>query len=210
MNYLLVLRAVNRAPMDTAEVSERIKAERSFSIRLLRYLNSPTFPLLVEVRSIPHALSLPGERGTRKWVSLIAVTCVASGKPAQLVSLPLIRARICELLAPCAGLAVSANDLLLLGLLSAMDGILDMRMPDVLEEIAISEDIRDALLGKTNKPRDIFEFVRNYERGCWEEISSLAARLAIHEDAISPLYVEAVEWARKLLSGHEEAVSPSA
>jgi len=38
----------------------------------------------------------------------------------------------------------------------------------------------------------------------------LAARLAIHEDAISPLYVEAVEWARKLLSGHEEAVSPSA
>jgi EAL and modified HD-GYP domain-containing signal transduction protein len=210
MNYLLVLQAVNRAPMDTAEVSERIKAEPSLSFRLLRYLNSPTFPLIVEVHSIPHALSLLGERGTRKWVSLIAVTCMASGKPAELVSLPLIRARFCELLAPCAGLAASANDLFLLGLLSAMDGILDMRMPDVLKEIAISEDIRDALLGKTNKLRDIFEFVRNYERGCWEEISSSAARLGIHEDAISPLYVEAVEWARQMLSGHEEAVPPPA
>jgi c-di-GMP-related signal transduction protein len=210
MNYLLVLQAVNRAEMDIAEVSERIKAEPSLSFRLLRYLNSPTFPLIVEVHSIPHALSLLGERGARKWVSLIAVTCMTSGKPAELAALPLIRARFCELLAPCAGLAGSANDLFLLGLLSAMDAILDMHMPDVLKEIAIREDIRDALLGKTNKLRDIFEFVRNYERGCWEEISSSAARLGIHEDAISPLYVEAVEWARKMLSGHEETVPPPA
>lgn len=206
INYLLVLRAVNRAHMDIAEVSERIKAEASLSFRLLRYLNSPAFPLIVEVHSIPHALSLLGERGTRKWVSLIAVTCMATGKPAELVSLPLIRARFCELLAPCAGLAKFANDLFLLGLLSAMDGILDMRMPDVLKEIAIRDDIRDALLGKTNKLRDIFDFVRNYERGCWEEISSSAARLGIQEDAISALYIEAVEWARQMLSGHEEAV----
>ncbi len=207
MNYLLVLQAVNRAEMDIAEVSERIKAEASLSFRLLRYLNSPSFPLIVEVHSIPHALSLLGERGTRKWVSLIAVTCMATGKPAELVSLPLIRARFCELLAPCAGLAKSANDLFLLGLLSAMDGMLDMRMPDVLKEIAIREDIRDALLGKTNKLRDIFDFVRNYERGCWEEISALAARLGIREDAIPPLYVEAVEWARKMLSGDEATVA---
>jgi c-di-GMP-related signal transduction protein len=210
INYLLVLQAVNRAHMDIAEVSERIKAEASLSFRLLRYLNSPAFPLIVEVHSIPHALSLLGERGTRKWVSLIAVTCMATGKPAELVSLPLIRARFCELLAPCAGLAKSANDLFLLGLLSAMDGILDMRMPDVLKEIAIRDDIRDALLGKTNELRDIFDFVRNYERGCWEEISSSAARLGIQEAAISALYIEAVEWARQMLSGHEKAEPPPA
>jgi c-di-GMP-related signal transduction protein len=206
MNYLLVLQAVNRADLDIAEVSERIKAEASLRFRLLRYLNLPAFPLIVEVHSIPHALSLLGERGTRKWVSLIAVTCMANGKPAELVALPLIRARFCELLAPCAGLAASANDLFLLGLLSAMDGILDMRMPNVLKEIAVREDIRDALLGNANKLRDIFEFVRNYERGCWEEISAAAARMGIRQDAISPLCVEAVEWARKMLSGDEETV----
>jgi c-di-GMP-related signal transduction protein len=210
MNYRLVLQAVNRADMDIAEVSERIKAEPSLSFRLLRYLNSPAFPLVVEVHSIPHALSLLGERGTRKWVSLIAVTCMASGKPVELVALPLIRARFCELLAPCAGLAKSANDLFLLGLLSAMDGILDMSMPDVLKEIAIREDIRDALLGKSNKLRDILEFVRNYERGCWEEISSSAARLGIREDGIAPVYVEAVEWAQQMLSGDEEPAATPA
>jgi c-di-GMP-related signal transduction protein len=208
MNHLRVLQAVNRAPMDVAEVSERIKAEASLSFRLLRYLNSATFPLVVEVHSIPHALALPGERGTRKWVSLIAVTCMASGKPAELAALPLIRAQFCELLAPCAQLADSANDLFLLGLLSAMDAILDMRMPDVLKEITIHEEIRDALMGKANKLREIFEFALNYERGHWDEIGPSAARLGIREDAIPALYVAAVEWARQILSPQDQTAWP--
>ena len=90
-------------------------------------------------------------------MSLIAVGCMADGKPAQLVTLPLVRARFCEVLGPCAGLAESANDLFLLGLWSAMDAIPDMRMPDVLRELAIREDLRDALRGKVNALRDIFE-----------------------------------------------------
>jgi EAL and modified HD-GYP domain-containing signal transduction protein len=208
MNHLLVLQAVNRAPMDVEEVSARIKAEASLSFRLLRYLNSPAFPLMVEVRSIPHALALLGERGTRKWVSLIAVTSLASGKPAELAALPLIRAQFCGLLAPCARLEESANDLVLLGLLSAMDAILDMRMPDVLREITIHPEIRDALMGKANKLREIFEFALNYERGHWEEIGPSAARLGIQEDMIPALYVEAVEWARQMLFPREETVSP--
>ncbi len=208
MNHLLVLQAVNRAPMDVEEVSARIKAEASLSFRLLRYLNSPAFPLIVEVRSIPHALALLGERGTRKWVSLIAVTCMASGKPAELAALPLIRAQFCELLAPCARLPDSANDLFLLGLLSAMDAILDMRMPDVLREITIHQEIRDALMGKANKLRDVFEFALNYERGHWDEIGPSAARLGIQEDMIPALYVSAVEWARQILFPQEEPVAP--
>jgi c-di-GMP-related signal transduction protein len=207
MNYLLVLQAANRAQMDIDEVSVRIKAEASLSFRLLRYLNSSAFPLIVEVRSIPYALALLGER-PRKWVSLIAVTGLASGKPAELAALPLIRAQFCELLAPCARRADSANDLFLLGLLSEMDAILDMRMPDVLRKITIHQEIRDALMGKANKLREIFEFALNYERGCWEEIGPAAGRLGIQEDVIPALYVKAVEWARAILSPQQEIVSP--
>ena len=69
--------------------------------------------------------------------------------------LPLIRAHFCESLAPLAGLQRSANDLFLLGLLSAVDAILDMKMQDVVHEIAIGEEIRGALLGEKNKLRDI-------------------------------------------------------
>jgi EAL and modified HD-GYP domain-containing signal transduction protein len=208
MNHLLALQAVNRQPMDVGEVGARIKAEASLSFRLLRYLNSPAFPLLGEVRSIPHALALLGERGARKWVSLIAVTCMASRKPPELAALPLIRAQFCELLAPYARQPDSANDLFLLGLLSAMDAILDMRMPDVLKEITVHQEIRDALMGKANKLREIFEFALNYERGRWDEIGPSATRLGIQEDMIPGLYVAAVEWARRILYPHEAPVLP--
>ena len=81
-----------------------------------------------QVRSIPHALMLLGHRGVRKWISLVAIACMGEDKPRELIVLPLIRARFCELLAPVARLAGSSNDLFLLGLLSAIDAILDMNM----------------------------------------------------------------------------------
>ena len=68
---------------------------------------------------IPHALRLLGERGVRKWVSLVAIAGMGDGKPQELIVLPLIRARFCELLASPAGMEQSANDLFLLGLLSS-------------------------------------------------------------------------------------------
>lgn len=200
LNYLLVLQAVNREQMDIDDVSVRIKAEASLSFRLLRYLNSPAFPLIVEVHSIPHALSLLGERGARKWVSMIAVACMAEGKPTELVLL--LRARFCELLGVGAGRRESANDLFLLGLLSAMDAILDMPMSEVLKEITIGEDIRKALLGKSSALCQILDLVLNYERANWNEISRAAAALGIADEVITERYLESVDWAQQVLSGH--------
>jgi len=77
------------------------------SYRLLRYLNSPAFFLATEIRSIPHALMLLGERGIRRWVSLVAVACMGDDKPQEPVTLPLIRARFCELLATAAHMSDS-------------------------------------------------------------------------------------------------------
>jgi EAL and modified HD-GYP domain-containing signal transduction protein len=76
---------------------------------------------------------------------------MGDNKPEELIMLPLIRAHFCESLAPLAGLRRSANDLFLLGLLSAVDAILDMKMQDVVHEIAIGDEIRGALLGEKNK-----------------------------------------------------------
>jgi EAL and modified HD-GYP domain-containing signal transduction protein len=75
---------------------------------------------------------------------MVSVACMSDGKPKELVMLPLIRARFCELLAPLARCPAAASDLFLLGLLSAMDAILDMEIGDVLKEINVREERRDA------------------------------------------------------------------
>jgi len=201
LNYLRILQAVNQPQIDLHAVSERIKEEASLSYRLLRYLNSPAFPFVANVSSIPHGLSLLGERGTRKWVSLVAVACMGDEKPTELLMLPLVRARFCELLAPHAGLVKAANDLFLLGLLSAMDAILDMKMTDILKEIALREDIRQALLGEKNRLRAVFDVALQYEKGAWDTISEDLARLGIPDTLFPELFLKAVDWASGILKG---------
>ena len=202
LNYLRVLHAANRPSLDMQEVAESIKLEASLSYRLLRYLNSPAFFLPVEVRSIPHALSLLGERGVSKWVSLVVISCMGDGKPEELIALPLVRARFCELLAPLAGLADAANDLFLLGLLSAIDAILDMSMPDILKEITLRAEIHDALLGIPNEFRELFEIVLAYELADWDRMDAAVARLHVAAADIPALHLQSLEWARGILSGH--------
>jgi c-di-GMP-related signal transduction protein len=122
-------------------------------------------------------------------------------KPTELLMLPLLRARFCELLALHAGLANAANDLFLLGLLSAMDAILDMKMTDILREIAIREDIRQALLGEKNRLRAVFDVALQYEKGAWDTISEELARLGIPDTLFPELFLKAVDWANGILRG---------
>ena len=211
LQYLRVLQAANQPQMNIHHIAERIKAESSLSYRLLRYLNSSAFPLLIEIRSIPHALSLLGERGIRRWVSLVAVACMGEGKPVELVMLPLIRARFLELLASPAGMDSSANDLFLLGLLSVLDAvldaILDMKMSEVLREVSVGDEIRLALLGEPNRFRQLFEIVLLYERGEWEGVHAAAVRLAIPGALVPDLFIQSVEWARGVLTGQPAVAS---
>jgi c-di-GMP-related signal transduction protein len=199
--YLRILQAANSPTVDMQDIADQIKGETSLSYRLLRYLNSPAFFLAAEIRSIPHALMLLGERGVRRWVSLVAVACMGEDKPQELITLPLIRARFCELLAAGAQMEDSANDLFLLGLLSAIDAILDMKMTDVLKEITIEEDIRNALLGEKNKLRRILDVVLLYERAAWEEMETAAAQVGLAADAVPAIFLDSVDWARHVLTG---------
>lgn len=204
LSYLRILQAANRPSIDLQEVAAQIKAEASLSYRLLRYLNSPAFFLAAEIRSIPHALMLLGERGVRRWVSLVAVACMGDDKPPELVTLPLIRARFCELLAPEARMNDSANDLFLLGLLSAIDAILDMQMTDVLKEVTLRKEIRDALLGEKNSLRQVLDIVLLYEQAAWEKLDSAAAQIGLPPKAIPGMFLDAVDWARSVFSGQQE------
>ena len=203
LNYLRVLQAVNRAAIDLDEVAERIKVEASLSYRLLRYLNSAAFFLVSDVRSIPHALRLLGEREVRKWISLVAIACMGEDKPQELIVLSLTRARFCELLASSARMEESADALFLLGLLSSIDAILDMTMEDVLKEIVIHEEIRGALLGKDNPLRQIFDVTMMYETGSWDRLDEAAARLGIPEDAIPGMFIQSVDWAKRIVTGQQ-------
>jgi len=198
--YLQLLRAATRQQIELTEIGDLIKQEVSLSYRLLRYLNSPLFGFVGEIHSIPHALRLLGERAIQKWISLVSVAAMADDKPGELVRMPLVRARFCELLAEAGNMELVAGDLFLLGLLSLLDAMLDIPIAQVLAGLPVDEEIRNALNGQPSRFRALFEVALDYETGTWEQLEESARAAGLDEAIIPEIYSSALAWADGILS----------
>jgi len=82
-----------------------------------------------------------------------------------LVSMALVRARFCELMA--GELAGPSTDYFLMGLLSLMDVLLSQPMSAVLAQLPISSECRAALEGQENSLSRILQLMVACERGEW-------------------------------------------
>jgi EAL and modified HD-GYP domain-containing signal transduction protein len=195
LNYLSLLRAINQNDPNLFEVEQMIKRESSLCYKLLRYLNSAAFYFHGKVTSIRHALSLLGIKEVRRWASLVALAVIGEDKPQALVVASMIRACFCELLAPRAGFADRTAELFLTGLLSMMDAILEKPMESILQQLPVSPEVKETLLGGKSSFQDLFELVTCYDKGDWRKNSELAARLKLDEVAISEAYLQSIKWA---------------
>jgi len=192
--YLELLQAATAPEFDIRELALKIKHEASLTFRLLRYLNSAAFGLRSEIRSVAHGLSLLGERELRKWIAVVSVGVLADGKPDELMTVPLVRGRFCELLAPLAGMPGHASDLFLMGLLSVMDAILDQPLDSILAELPVRAEIKDALQARAGLYWQLLELAIAHERADWEKVSVLVSETGMKEEEVSAQYVSAVDW----------------
>jgi EAL and modified HD-GYP domain-containing signal transduction protein len=198
LSYLELLRAATAPEFDVKELALKIKHEPSLTFRLLRYLNSAAFGLRTEVHSVAHALSLLGERELRKWIAVVSVGVLADGKPDELMVVPLVRGRFCELLAPLAGMPGHASDLFLMGLLSVMDAILDKPLDSILAELPVRREIKEALQAQKGLYWQLLEIAIAHERVDWEKVGVLVSETGMNEEEVSSLYVSAVDWSTDL------------
>lgn len=198
-NYLRILQAVHRPELSYTELEGILKREVSLSYRLLRYLNSPACGLRHEITSLRHALSMLGENEIRRWVSLVVVAGIGTEKQAEIISISIIRARFCELVAEKLARQVGPTDCFLIGLLSLLDVILARPMSAILSELSISSKIKTALLGGENLLAPIYRSVLAYEKGDWKLLSEEANLMRVNESSFPDLYLEAVRWGGEIL-----------
>ena len=195
-NYLRMLQAVSKPELEVREIEGLVKGEASLCYRLLRYLNSAVFGFSNEIHSVRHALSILGERETRRWIRLVATLGAGQQQSSELVLSALTRARFCELLSP--KVHHGDSDLFLLGLLSLMDAILQVSMDQVLESVPLDHETKAVLLGGASRLRPLYQLVLAQESGEWQSAAELAHQLRLTESEITESYWEAVRWAQEM------------
>jgi c-di-GMP-related signal transduction protein len=196
-NYLRMMQAAFQPALDWDVLERLVKQEPSLCYRLLRYLNSPAFGFLNEIRSVRHALTILGEREIRKWVSVIATLGMGKQRPGELVQTALLRGHFCELISR--QLHQKTSDSFLLGLLSLMDAILGVPMGEVLRRVSVESNIQHALMHEPSPLLAVYELVLAHENANWEECRRLAEALKLEEEQLGELYLESIQWASRVM-----------
>ncbi len=193
-NYLRFLEEITRPELDFNELEQIIEREVSLSVKLLRLLNSAVLGYFSGVNSVRQALLVLGERTVRKWASMIALTELGRDRPDELVVTCLLRARFCEVVGEEIGLAGQPHDLFLVGMLSLVDALVGRPLAEVLDELAVSHDIHEALTSGNTPMGTVRELAIAHERGEWDEVETLLSRLPVSEPRLAELYRDALAW----------------
>ena len=196
LNYLQMLQEIQLPNVNFHHLEAIVKRDMALSFKLLRYINSAYFGLSNKVASIMHAITLLGAREFRQWASLVLMASMGTDKPDELVVHALIRARFCESLAPMLGMKQQAQELFLLGMFSMIDAILGRPLEEILKDLPLSPEIKDALAGKPNRLRSVLDYAVAYEKGNWDGLSETARALGLDESGIPPVYLASVHWAK--------------
>ncbi len=203
LRLLEMMAEANKRDVDFSRLEKIIRGDVSISYRLLRLVNSVFFRRLTEVNSIKQALVMIGEEGIRRFLSIVAMSGLTGEKPLELIILSVVRARFCELVGNASRKEVDSSSLFTMGLFSLIDAILDIPIEEILKELPLGEEIKNALLGKPSPMRMYLELVCAYEQGIWDRVKELSASLGVGEKSLPEFYGEAIEWAESLHEIHQ-------
>ena len=199
INYYKLLKLTcTEEYVDFNEISEIISSDLAMSYRLLKIINSVGMGIKSSVSSISMALTYMGEVSLKKWIALLCLRGITPDKPAELVRISLIRAKFGENLAPFLKEIKNTDQAFMVGLLSLLHVALDKTQEDLLNEIAVADEIRESFLTGGGKYSGLLSFFRNYENSNWAEVSRFAKDNNIDNKTINEAYIAATKWCNEL------------
>jgi EAL and modified HD-GYP domain-containing signal transduction protein len=198
MHLLEIMAEVNKEDFEFNKLEKMIIRDASISYKLMRLINSAFYKRAKEISSIRQAIVMIGETGVRRFLSLIAMAGLASGKPDELIKVSLIRAKFCELLGTQIGGRIDPSELFTMGLFSLIDAIMDDSMENLMSQIPISSDIKDVLISRNGELSNFLVLIESYEKGDWGQIQNVADSMGIDEDDLPRHYMESLSWADSL------------
>jgi len=176
------------------KLEELISQDLALSFRLLKYINSAAFALQREVDSIHHAIVMLGLNTIRSLANLMLMSNI-DDKPHELLIIAIIRARMCEELALNVDKKLK-DTFFTAGLFSVIDALMDNSMEDVVAQLPLSVDLRDALLEQKGVIGEALKCCIAFERADWTAVQFQGLDAAVIQKA----YFNAVIWSNDAMA----------
>ena len=193
LSILNLLSVLHNPDSDVDDVADAINTDATTSYKLLKLINSAAFNFSREIQSIQQGVMLLGRRQLGSWASMLSLSSMKD-RPAEIMRVAMVRAKMCELLADKMGIKES-DSYFTVGLFSALDLLMQRPLSQLLEPLPLNDEVRNALLYKRGLMGEVLNCVLAYEIADWENVT--LQQLTAEDFMVAN--VEAVTWMNALM-----------
>lgn len=196
-NFFRLMVAVTRDEPNVEEIEELIAADASLTYGLLKMVNSAYFALRHRATTITQAIMTLGLGQLKQWIYLLSASNADSEvdpSSEEFLKRSFMRANFCsELMNYAKNMPISKSEAYLLGMFSTLNYLIDAPMEEILAEVPIDDQIKNALLHHEGRCGKLYDLLLSYEAANWEQITALANELGIPENLITSVYFICME-----------------
>lgn len=198
INLIKIMSLLNNKEPDYQQIAETIELDLGLSYKLLKLANSAFFGSRNKIQSIKQALVQLGILEIRKWIYVMMLKEIQIIENKELIKNCFIRAKFMELLATETGKNDKSFEYFMTGMFSAIDVLLNKDMDTIIDEINLTDDVKEALLGGDNEIKKVLDMVISYESLKWNAFRINKAVIGITPEKFMSLYTKSLMWVRKL------------
>jgi len=154
--------------------------------RLMRYIASSNFGLMVPIDSLRGALALVGARRLARWLRL-ALSGVPDATPAarRLNASAVLRARLLQLIGAEYFEGQDLDNLFLVGAFSVLPEALLRPMPEALAAVVLPDGVADALTARQGRFGALLNLADAMQAGNEDRVAALCEELSLSGTALA-------------------------
>lgn len=196
-SIFLILAELIKEDSNFEKIENMIKRDVALTYKFFKFINSSYFNFIEKISSIKEAIMLIGKEELMKWLSVLSVIELSSNGNDEHTSNTVIRAKFCERIAELVEYE-KKEDAFLVGLFSNLHLMMDKDLKNLLKDLPINNNIKEALLGEESILRNILDLVLAYEKVEEDKIKKLCNIIGVDEGKLWDLYFYSLDWSKKI------------
>ncbi len=195
--------------VDPVELERNVKQDVALGLALLRLFKAMPTQGRQPIGTLGQALTMVGRHRLRRWLQILvyAEPGAGGGASSPLLTLAATRGRLLELITQTIrpNDTTAADVAFTVGMMSLIDVLFGVPMEKVLEGLAVTPDVRAALMARQGLYGDMLRLAESIEHveDDAPQVRKLLARLGISAEEFNALQMKAFEWCASIADMNE-------
>lgn len=198
------------ADADTHEIEALLRQDPTLSYHLLKLVNSLGMGTGRRVTSFSQAILILGRAQLRRWLNLMLFSSrEGDQRSAMLLARVAVRARAMELLSKAIGQDKQHQEqAFMVGMFSLLGVLFGLPLAQVLQPLAVSESVQQALLAHEGELGQLLCVVESAEQEDYHSLSACLQSAQLDSETFNRIVTDAWLWMQDVVAG--KAGSPHA